>query len=111
MGAKILVFALTLAINIAGGVVIFFFLVLAMNGFSESDAMYGLRAYILLALLVSLLMSGGAAGGVHILMRRGFRAVTSALIAVPIFSILGAVLKIVCSMIGVSVAEYVRVNY
>jgi hypothetical protein len=33
------------------------------------------------------------------------------LISVPIFSVAGAGLKIVCSIIGVAIAEYVRVNY
>jgi hypothetical protein len=111
MSAKIAAFVITLVVNIAVGVVIFFFILLAMNGYSESDATYGLGAYIALAVAVSLLMSTGAAAGVHVLMKREFRAATSALIAVPVFSILGAALKIVCSIIGVSVAEYVRVNY
>jgi hypothetical protein len=111
MSTKIAAFIITFVVNIAVGVVIFFFMLLAMNGFSESDATYGLAAYTILAIVVSLLMSGGAVVGVHTLMNRGFRAVTSALMAIPIFLILGAVLKIACSIIGVSVAEYVRVNY
>jgi len=53
-----------LLISIAFGVAVFFFrLLFAMNGFSESDTNYGLGAYILLAILVSLLMSNGVAGG------------------------------------------------
>jgi hypothetical protein len=111
MSAKIAAFIITLVVNIVVGVVIFFFMLLAMNGYGESDATYGLGIYIVLAVAVSLLMSGGAAVGAHGLMKRRFRAVTSALIAVAVFAILGAVLKIACSIIGVSVAEYVRVNY
>ena len=111
MQAKILAALITLLINIAIGVVIFFFMLLAMNGFSESDATYGLGAYIVLALLVSLSMSVLSVVVVHGLMKRQFRGAVAALIAIPIFSIVGAGLKIVCSIIGVSIAEYVRVNY
>jgi hypothetical protein len=111
MTTKIASFFITLVINVAFGAVIFFFMLIAMNGFSESDATYGLGTYIALAFAVSLLMSGSAVFVVHALTGRGFKAITAVLIAVPIFSLLGAALKIVCSIIGVSVAEYVRVNY
>ena len=110
MPAKTLTALVTLLINIAIGVVVFFFMLLTMNGYSESDATYGLGSYIVLALIVSLLMSLCAAVLVHFLMKRKFRGWTAALIAIPIFSIVGAVLKVVCSIIGVAVAEYVRVN-
>ena len=111
MPAKIVTALITLLINVAIGVVVFFFMLLAMNGYSESDATYGFGAYIVLALIVSLIMSLSAGFLTHVLMKRNFRGWTSALIAVPVFSIVGAVLKIVCSIIGVSVAEFVRVNY
>jgi hypothetical protein len=94
------------------GVAIFFLMLLAMNGFNESDAEYGLGIYIVLAVLVSLAMSAGAVAAVHLLvMKRKLRGGIAALIAVPLFSILGAVLKIVSSIIGVLIADYIRVNY
>jgi uncharacterized membrane protein YhaH (DUF805 family) len=111
MAIKITAFLLTLLINIAIGAAVFVFMLLAMNGYSESDANYGIVAYIVLALLVSLLMGTGAAAAVHLLMKRDFRGWVSALIAVPVFSFIGAGLKFVCSIIGVAIAEYVRVNY
>lgn len=111
MGSKIGAFLITLVINVASGVAVFFFMLLAMNGYSESDASYGLVTYIVLALFVSLLMSIGAAAAVHLLMKREFRGMVSALIAMPIFSVVGAGLTIVCSIIGVAIAEFVRTNY
>ena len=111
MKAKIASFLITLLINVAVGVVLFFFMMLAMNGFSESDALYGFGFYILLAVIVSLSMGAGAAWLVHVLTKRQFGAVVSSLIAIPVFSVVGAGLKIVCSIIGVLIAEYVRVNY
>jgi len=110
MPAKILTALVTLLINVAIGVVILLSMLLAMNGYSESDATYGFGVYIALAVIVSLLMSMCAAVLVHILMKRKFRGWTAALIAIPVFSIVGAGLKVVCSIIGVAVAEYMRVN-
>jgi len=108
---KLTAFFVTLLINTAVGVAVFFFMLLAMNGFSESDATYGLGAYVFLALAVSFAMGGSAAFAVHLLMGRAFRGVTAVLISISIFSIIGAGLKIVCSIIGVLIADYVRVNY
>ena len=111
MSAKIIAFILTLLANVAIGVAVFFFMLLAMNGFSESDASYGFVAYIVLALVVSLGMSAAAAFAVHLLMKREFRGSIAALIAVPVFSLIGGGLKIACSIIGVMIADYVRVNH
>ena len=111
MAVKIAAFFLTLLINVVTGIAIFFFMLLAMNGFSESDAEYGLGAYIVLAAVVSLGMSTGAAFTAHLLFGRKFRGAVACSIAIVIFSLVGAALKIVCSIVGVLMADYVRVNY
>lgn len=111
MALKLAAFFLTLLTNIVVCVMIFFFMLLAMNGYSESDATWGIGGYIALALLVSLTMSAGAIVLMQILTKRQFRGFAAASIAVPLFSIAGAGLNIVCSIIGVLIAEYVRVNY
>lgn len=111
MSAKIAAFLITLFVNVAIGVVVFFFLLIAMNGYSESDATYGFVAYIVCALFVSLLMALCAVRLVAILMNRKFSSSSAAFISIPIFCALGAGLKLVCAIIGVAVAEYVRVNY
>jgi hypothetical protein len=111
MAAKIAAFFITFLINIAIGVVIFFFMLIAMNGFSESDAEKGLIAYAILAFFVSILMSISAVLLAGYLLKKGFSGVVATLIAVPIFSLVGGALKVVCSIIGIAIAEYVRVNY
>jgi hypothetical protein len=110
MTAKLAALLVTLLINIAVGVAIFFFMLLAMNGYSESDAMWGLGVYIVLGLTVSVTASAGAFFTVQLLIKRKFNQALSALIAVPIFSVIGAGLKIVCSFIGVLTSEYVRTH-
>jgi hypothetical protein len=111
MAAKLAAFFITLLINVVTGFAIFFFMLLAMNGFSESDATYGIGAYIVLAMVVGLAMSAGAAFTVYLLAKRGFRSGMAVLCAVPLFSVVGAGLNIVCSIIGVLVADYVSVHY
>ncbi|MBX7053678.1 MAG: hypothetical protein K1X36_01900 [Pyrinomonadaceae bacterium] len=111
MAAKIAALLTTFVIDLAVGAVILLFLLVAMNGFSESDATWGLGVFVVLALLVSLSTSVGAFFLAGLLMKRNFSQVTSAFIAVPVFSIVGIGLEIVCALAGVGVAEYVRVNY
>lgn len=111
MPSKIIAFIVTLILNIAIGAVVFFMMLMGMNGFSESDANYGLIAYIVLAVLVSLTMATLAAVSVHLLVKRGLGAVAASLIAMAVFTIIGGVLKVICSIIGVLVADYVRVNH
>lgn len=110
MTAKVVAFLITLILNIAIGVAVFFFLLLAMNGYSESDANYGFITYIVLAILVSLLMAALAAAAAHLLMKRGLGIVSSALIGIGSFTVLGVVLKVACSIMGVLVADLVRTN-
>lgn len=111
MSAKLAAFFITVVANVMIGVVVFFFMLLAMNGFSESDANYGLGTFIVLAILVSVGMGTAALLTVHFLMNREFRGWVAALIAIPGFSIVGGGLKIVCSIVGVLIADFVRVNY
>jgi chromate transport protein ChrA len=111
MAPKIIAFLVTMLANIAAGVVLFFGLLVAMNGYNESDAMYGIISFIALAVLVTLLMSALAAGLTHILLKREFRGWASALIAAAVFSVTGIVLKFFCSIIGVGIAELVRMNF
>lgn len=111
MTAKITAFILTMLINIAIGAVIFFFMVIMMNGFSGGDARPGLIAYIVLGLIVSVLMGTFAFLLTSFLVKRELKGAIAALIAVPIFSVVGAGLKFVCALIGIGIADYVRVNY
>lgn len=109
MAPRVIAAILTLLINIAAGVVIFFMMLVAMNGFSGSDAEYGLGVYIVLALIISILMSLGAFLLSGSLLKKKFSGVAAVMIAIPVFAIVGVVLKVISSLIGIGVAEYVRV--
>lgn len=111
MVATIVAFVITLLANIAASVVIFFMMLVAMNGFSGSDAEWGLAAYITLAILFTLLTSAGAALIVHHLLRKQFSTVVAALVGISVFVIVGVGLKVAASIVGLKIAEYVRANY
>ena len=111
MAPKIIAFLITLILNIAIGIAVFFLMLLSMNGFSESDATYGIVAYVVLAVLVSLVMATLAAVLAHLLMKRAFGVVVASLIGIICFTVIGGILKVVCSIIGILVADLVRVNY
>lgn len=111
MSAKIAAFVITFLILLAAGVAIFFAMLVAMNGYSESDATYGFAAYIVLAFAVSLAMALQAFLTAGALLKRGKGGPASAVIAILIFSAVGVVLKLACCIIGVGIAEFARVNF
>ena len=111
MAAKISAFLITFLLNVAFAAVILFFMLLAMNGYSESTAMWGLGAYVILALLVSLAMGIGAYFLTGRLTKRQFSPLGATAVAVPVLAGLGVVLEIICSVIGVGVAEFLRVKF
>jgi len=96
MLAKLIAFLLTVLVLLAAGTVVFFMMLVAMNGFSESDAIWGLGVYVVLTLLVTVAMGTGG---------------VSCLIAVPVFSLIGMVCEVIGSLIGVALAEIVRRNF
>ncbi len=111
MTTKIIAFLITLIVNVAVGAAVFFGMLLSMNGYNESDAEYGIVAYIVLAVIMTIVMSAAAAVVVHILLKRNFSGAVSALIGISVFSVLGVGLMLVCGIIGIIIAEVVRVNF
>lgn len=111
MSAKIIAAIITCVLNLAIGVVVFFGLLVLMNGFSGDSAQAGLITYIVLAVVVTIAMSLAAFLLTGYLIRREFSSAAAVLIAVPVFSIVGAGLKVVCMVIGIMFAEFVRVRF
>lgn len=88
-----------------------FMLLVAMNGYSESDGLPGLLTYIALAILASGCMSAAAFFLTGVFVRREFRPAVATLISVPVCSIVATGLIFVSTIVGVAVAEFVRVRY
>ena len=111
MPAKVISSIVTLLINIAAAIIILVAMLLAMNGYSESDAAWGLGAFAILAFIISVTMSIGAFVAAKIFLKKQFSPTVASLISIPTFSVIGIGLEIVGSLIGVGVAEFVRVNF
>lgn len=111
MPARIIAFIVTLLIGLASAIVLFFGMLVVMNGFSESDATWGLGVYAIISIVASILMSVSAVLLTGALIKKQLHAAISAVIAIFVFSLIGVGIEVVGSLIGVAVADYVRVNY
>lgn len=111
MAAKIVAAIITCALNLAIGVAVLAVLAISLNGYGARAGQAALITYIVLGLAVTIVMSLSAFLLTGYLIKREFSSVVAALIAVPAFSVVGTVLKIVCVFIGILIAEFVRVNF
>jgi hypothetical protein len=110
MTAKIITFLIIGGVNLAVSVFLLFFLMLGLNGFSESDANYAFLFFIIGAFVVAVL--SGILGIVllDILIGKNFRSISGSIIAILIFSILGIIINIALWFGGLIVAEIVRTS-
>lgn len=111
MGTKLAAFVITFLVGLAAAVVVAAVMLMAMNGYSESDAAYGLVAYAVLSLIVSIGSALFSLALVRILERRTFGTLSCLSISSAAASALGVVLVVICGIIGVAVAELVRLNF
>lgn len=90
---RIIVFIITALIQAAVAVLIFFMLLLGLNGFSEQDAKPSLIFFIGLSVLSPLLLSGlGAYAAKRIAEKKSMGGVAASAIAVACFSVLGVMI-------------------
>jgi hypothetical protein len=108
MGAKITSAIIAFLISLGVAAVVFFVMLIAMNGYSESDATWGLGAFIVLSLIIAVSIAASAFLITGRLMKRAHSPLASAVIAVLVCSLLPIVLEIVASLIGIAIAEFVR---
>ena len=101
MAAKLAALLLTLLLSIAVGVVVLAFMIIAMNGYSEGDAAWGLGVFVALGLIVSVLAGIAAYFFAGALVKKEFSLLFAASVAVPVCTIVAIVLEIVAALIGV----------
>lgn len=111
MAGKIAAFLLTMTACITAAVISLSVMIIAMNGYSESDATWGLGAFAVLAFLAAVFAGIGSAILISKLVKKRFSVTKGLLIAVPILSTVGVGLILASALIGIGVAELVRVNY
>jgi hypothetical protein len=106
---KALAFIITFAVNLVISAACLFFLLVALNGFHESDANWGIGAFLLIVLVGAVGSGIAAAGGVHFLMsRKGKGAALSLAIFVPLFVLIGGVISFVGIIAGTLIADIAR---
>lgn len=84
---------------------------MAMNGYGESDASWGIGVFAVLSILTTLCAGGGAILITNLLVAKQFHPIGSIVLAVTAFSIVGSVLIGVSSVIGILCAELVRTSF
>jgi hypothetical protein len=110
MAAKIAAAVLTLLLTIAISVAVFVFMLVAMNGFSERDATWGIAAYAVLVVIVGLLSTGAATVLAGRFARRQMHGAIAVSLAVVVCSLIAAGLVAASGFAGVIVADVVRRN-
>jgi len=111
MGAKIAAFLISVVLVIAIAVLGLFFLLIALNGYSESDVTYGFAAFGILSFLAALVSGAIAAAIAHLMTRREFKAFGSILAGVATAFVFGVVAIVVTSGLAVGITEYARNNF
>ncbi len=111
MLTKLAALFITLILCIAIGVVVSATMLIAMNGYSESDAMWGIGTFVVLAILVSVLCGLGSFFSAGYFTKKKYGPVVSSLLAIVAFTVIGALFEIISAFIGIGISEFVRVNY
>jgi len=106
---KLIPFMITGLMNIGVGVVLFFLLLLGMNGYSEQQATPGLITFIIWVLLVSLLTSISSVVLTSFLTtKKSMNFWIAALISILVFVIVGGVVDFIGWFISIFVTEALR---
>ena len=111
MFLKVASFVLTLVADVIIGVLILVFLLIAMNGFGERVATWGLAVYVILAVFISILSSTAAYFFSARMIARGKSAVMSVLLISGVCVAIGLVGEVISGFVGVVIAEIMRTKH
>jgi len=106
---KATTFLVTALINIGIGAVLFFILIISLNGFTEEQAAPGLILFIVWALLCSLVAGILSFLSVkYLIENKSFNSLLAALSAIAIFIIIGALVNFVGIIAAVILTSAMR---
>lgn len=109
MAAKIITFLIIALLNGTGGVFILFFLLLALNGFSERDGQWGIYLYVAGAIIVVLATS---AAGIfltkYFIETKNWNTVISVFSSSAAFVIIGIIADFILIFVAVFLASAIR---
>jgi hypothetical protein len=106
---QILNVLITALFNIGIAFVLFFFLIIALNGYSERQATPGLILYIVWALFFSLLAAVlSVLTAKYLIGKKSFGSISAVAIASPIFIIVGGIISFLGTIAAVVLIEALR---
>jgi hypothetical protein len=106
---QILNFFITAMINIGIACVLGFFLLILLNGFSESQANPGLFLYVAWALLTALTAAAlSVLTAKYLIGKKSFRPFSAIAISAPIFIIVGGIVSVAGMFAAVILIEALR---
>lgn len=105
---KIGAFLLTATANLGIGIVLFFFLIIALNGYSESQATPGLILFIVWILIFSLIMAILSFFMVGYFGKKSMNKLAAMILSVVVFSLAGTVVDFVGMLAAVGLIEALR---
>jgi hypothetical protein len=110
MAVKIAAIVMTLLLTLGAGFVVFVFMVVAMNGFSEREATWGIGAFAVMAVIIVAAVSAFSGLLATRFTSRSMHGALAAFLAILICSVVGASLVGASGFGGVIVADIVRRN-
>lgn len=108
LGLKAVVFSSTLIVCLAAAAIFFVGMIVALNGYGESDATWGMAGFAAIALLSAVIAGAAAAGLFSWLIARSFRTLSASAMAITACSVVGVAAEFICSIFGVLIAELAR---
>jgi len=111
MKTGIIIGTIALVLNLAFLLFAAFFLLVALNGYNESDGLPGLIVFGVLAIIARIVFAILSVFAYHKLVAREFGAFVAALLSIVPAWIVCSIVICIAGLIGVGVAEFVRVNY
>jgi len=102
--------SITFVIDVVVAVIIGVFLLVAMNGYSEGPATWGLGAYLAAAVSTCSLAAFAASSLTRVYLQRATSTFAGVFLSVSVSAGAGIALLVVSSFIAVGVAEYARTH-
>ncbi len=106
---KVVIFLITALGNIGIGIMLFFFLLLSLNGYSEKQAKPGLILFIIWVLLFSAAAAACAVLSANFLTtKKSLNWLAASLVSILIFVVIGAILNFVGTIAAIFLTEALR---
>jgi hypothetical protein len=105
---KVVIFLVTALGNIGIGIILFFFLLLSLNGYSEKQAEAGLILFIIWVLFFSAAAVCAVLSASFLTIKKSLNWIAASLVSILIFVVIGAILNFVGTVAAIVLTEALR---